>query len=48
MKEITCQPQGEFDIKRAYQRYIDLSAFSKNIKTEYDAVEILHKMKKQC
>ena len=48
MKEITCQSQGEFDIKRAYQRYTKLLEFSEKLKTDYDAVEILHKMKKQC
>lgn len=45
IKDIINRPLSNFDVKKAGRRYDELSALSKNLSSDYDAVEILHKMK---
>ena len=43
--QIVGQPSEKIDKKKLYARYAELACKTHNLKTDYDAVEILHKMK---
>ncbi|MBQ3696190.1 MAG: beta-N-acetylhexosaminidase [Alphaproteobacteria bacterium] len=45
--EIVVQKPAKFDRKKAYCRYAELAEKTQNLTTDYDAVEVLHKMRGQ-
>ena len=47
IQQVVCKKAPKFNKKEAFFRYAELAKKTKNLTTDYDAVEILHKMKGQ-